>query len=160
MSPWSWAGSMPDTPAIQDIVPHRGDLSLLDRVVSGSAVELICELTVRDDGLFDEGGEVSAMLGIEYMAQAVSAFSGLQRGGRDIKIGLLLGTRKFQTNVSSFACGTTLQVVVRPVVQGKDSVVVFDCTVTGPGIEQTASLKAYEPEDFAAYLEQAGWQAG
>ncbi len=144
---------------IADILPHRGDMALLDRVVSGGADELVCELTVRDDGLFDEGGQVSAMLGIEYMAQAVSAYSGLQRGGQDIKIGLLLGTRKFQTNVSSFACGTELQVVVRPVVYGRDTVVVFDCTVTGPGVEQSASLKAYEPEDVAAYLEQAGWQA-
>lgn len=151
---------MSEALTIADIVPHRGELSLLDRVVSHSAAELVCELVVRDDGLFDEAGEVSAMLGIEYMAQAVSAFSGLQRGGRDIKIGLLLGTREFQTNVSSFACGTTLLVAVRPVVYGKDSVVVFDCAVTGPGIEQAARLKAYEPEDFAAYLEQAGWQAG
>ena len=151
---------MPDVLTIADIVPHKGDLSLLDRIVSGDAQELVCELTVREDGLFDEAGKVSAVIGIEYMAQAVSAFSGLQRGGQDIKIGLLLGTRKFQTNVSSFPCGTTLRVTVRPVVQGRDSLVVFDCTVRGPGIEQSAILKAYEPEDFAAYLKSSGWQAG
>ncbi len=160
MSRWSWSARVTDGLAIADVVPHRGDLSLLDRIVSAGADELVCELTVRDDGLFDEAGSVSAMLGIEYMAQAVSAFSGLQRAGRDIKIGLLLGTRKFQTNVSSFPCGTSLRVTVHPLVQGKDSVVVFDCAVEGPGIKQSARVKAYEPEDFAAYLKTTGWQAG
>ena len=135
-------------------------MSLLDRVLETSPECLVCVLTVRSDGLFDSAGAVPALLGIEYMAQAVSAYSGLRRGKAPIRIGFLLGARQFDTNVASFPCGTRLQVRVCPVIYSDEGLAVFNCTVTGAGIEQSATIKAYEPEDVGAYIESRGGPAG
>ena len=145
---------------IDELVPHSGDMSLLDTVVQSSPECLVCELAVREDGLFDARGEVPALLGIEYMAQAVSAYSGLRRRNAPIRIGFLLGTREFHTNVATFPCGTTLRVKVCPVVFSDEGTAVFDCTVTGDGIEQRATIKAFEPEDDGAYIASRGGPTG
>jgi predicted hotdog family 3-hydroxylacyl-ACP dehydratase len=147
-------------PEIDNLVPHSRDMSLLDTVLEANAEVLICELTVRSDGLFDSQGEVPALLGIEYMAQAVSAYSGLRRGNLPIRIGFLLGTRQFDTNVASFPCGATLQVKVCPVIYSGEGLAVFDCTVSGAGIEQSARIKAYEPADDGAYIASRGGPTG
>lgn len=128
---------------------------LLDGLTEVGDGYIICEVVVRSDGLFDAAGRVPSMLGLEYMAQAVSAYSGLQAQGSPIKIGLLLGTRRFETNVASFPCGETLAVKVSPVVYGKDGLGAFDCAVSGESILQTARLVVFEPTDVDAYLDSS-----
>ncbi len=95
--------------AIEQLLPHARPLLLLDRLSDSGEGYIECEVVVRSDGLFDTNGEVPGLVGIEYMAQAVSAYSGLSalRRGRPIRLGFLLGTRRFETNVAAFSCGRT-----------------------------------------------------
>jgi predicted hotdog family 3-hydroxylacyl-ACP dehydratase len=138
---------MSDLPAIEKLVPHAAPMLLLDTLVESGDDYLICELMVRSDGLFDTVGRVPAWLGIEYMAQTVAAYSGLQahQRGEQIKLGFLLGSRRFETNVEDFACGDILRVTVKPIVHGSSGMGAFECTVEGHKARQVATLAVYEP---------------
>ena len=115
---------MGNLPAIEKLVPHADPMLLLDKLVESGDDYLVCELMVRSDGLFDAKGRVPAWLGIEYMAQTVAAYSGLQayQRGEPVKLGFLLGSRRFETNVADFACGDTLRVTAKRLVHGSSGI--------------------------------------
>jgi predicted hotdog family 3-hydroxylacyl-ACP dehydratase len=119
---------------------------LLDRIIDFDERSLSAELTVRNDGLLGDDNNVPAYVGIEYMAQAVAAHVGIKakQAGEPIKIGFLLGTRRYSSNVGNFAVGTLLTIQVKNIIQD-DKLGVFDCKIHGAGIEITASLNVYQP---------------
>ncbi len=142
---------MSDSPAIEELVPHASPMLLLDQLLESGEDYLICELVVRSDGLFDTAGRVPAWLGIEYMAQTVAAYSGLQahRRGEQVKLGFLLGSRRFETNVQDFACGDILRVTAKRIVHGSSGMGAFGCIVEGGHTREAATLAVYvhqEPE--------------
>jgi ApeP dehydratase len=63
-------------PPIADLVPHKGPMCLLDRLIEVEEERLVAEVMVSDSSLFSRGGTVGAWVGIEYMAQAVAAWAG------------------------------------------------------------------------------------
>lgn len=145
---------MPDKIAIEKLLLHAEPMLLLDSILGSGHDYLECTLQVREDGLFDSNGQVPALVGIEYMAQTVAAFSGLQAIKRQEKprLGFLLGTRKFSSNVAAFACGTVLTIKVRQLLQGSDGMAAFDCTVAGAAVQQAATLTVYEPTNPEKFL--------
>lgn len=128
------------------LLPHSGAMVLLDKVIDYNDHSLSAELTVRDDGLLGDELSVSAWAGIEYMAQAIAAYIGIKAklAGEPIKLGYLLGTRRYNSNVSAFAVGTTLGVQITIIIQD-DKLGVFDCSISGDNIDITASLNVYQP---------------
>ena len=131
---------------IEELIPHSQRMVLLDRIVDFNERSLTAELTVRDDGLFGDGKTVAAYVGIEYMAQAIAAYAGIQskQAGEAIKIGFLLGTRRYSSNVSCFTVGTMLTVQVKNIIQD-EKLGVFDCKIYAKDIEITANLTVYQP---------------
>lgn len=142
-------------PPVEKLVPHAGPMVLLDEVCEHSDEHIACRVKVRADGLFDSGGAVPSWLGIEYMAQAVAAFSGYaaRLRGENVKIGFLLGTRRFETSAASFTCGETVTVRARQVVLAGGGMSAFECAVSGKHIEQRAMLSVYEPHEKNPILE-------
>ena len=69
---------MIEPPVISELVPHAGRMLLLERLLDSGADYVTCEVLVRADGMFDRDGRVPAWLGVEYMAQTIAAYSGLQ----------------------------------------------------------------------------------
>ncbi len=134
---------------IAELVPHDPPALLLDEVIDADEEGLRARLMVRADGLYDEGGYVPAVLGIEYMAQAVAAFSGLQakRCGAPVAVGFLLGTRRFTSSASRLKCGETLTVSVHRELQNADGMGSFSCEVSGDDVSQSARLSVFEPQD-------------
>lgn len=124
-------------------------MALLDQLLECTQDSIRCELTVRADKLFDQGGLVPAYLGIEYMAQSVAAYSGYWRHQEQLpaKIGFLLGTRRFQTDTAHFEVGQTLLVCATKVMQSSNGMASFNCTVDGYGVAQSAALSVFEPGD-------------
>jgi len=131
---------------VAELIPHSGRMVLLDRIIDFDEQSLSAELTVRDDGLLGDDKSVAAYVGIEYMAQAVAAYTGIQakQAGEPIKLGFLLGTRRYTSNVGNFAVGTLLTIQVKNIMQD-DKLGVFDCKIHATGIEITASLTVYQP---------------
>ncbi len=136
---------------IAQLLPHAAPMVLLDQLLAADATTITCALAVRADGLFDSDGSVPAYLGVEYMAQAVAAFSGLEqrRLGQPARVGFLLGTRRFETSVASLAVGTQLQVRAEKLIRGSNGMASFACTVSGAGVAQSATLSVFEPGDDA-----------
>lgn len=99
-------------PTIEELVPHRGRMLLIDRVLSYAGDSVVCELVVRDDPLFCQDGKVGSWVGIEYMAQSVAALVGLKAHacGQAVRIGLLLGTRKFSAHRPFMHAGDRIRV--------------------------------------------------
>ncbi len=64
---------------IETLVPHSGDMCLLEKIISSSPEEIICQTTshLSDKNPLKENGPLSKMHLIEYGAQAVAVHGGL-----------------------------------------------------------------------------------
>ncbi len=128
------------------LLPHSGAMVLLDKVIDYNDQGLVAELTVRDDGLLGDDIGVPGWVGIEYMAQTIAAYIGIKSklAGEPIKLGYLLGTRRYNCNVPAFAVGTKLIVQIKIIIQD-DKLGVFECTISGQNINVDANLNVYQP---------------
>ncbi|MEW5248589.1 ApeP family dehydratase [Microbulbifer sp. 2201CG32-9] len=142
--------------SVEDLVPHSGDMSMLSEVQMVDEEVLRARLCVRDDGIFSRNGYVPAYVGIEYMAQAVAAYSGCRakERGEEIRLGFLLGTRKFNTNVDHYQCGDELIIEVERLFQAENGMATFECRAKGHGVSQSARLIVYQPNNIELYLKE------
>lgn len=137
------------TPDIAQLVPHRGAMSLLDSVAAHGADWIEALARVPADGLFTERGVVGAWVGIEYMAQAVAAYSGLRAhaAGESPRVGLLAGTRAYRASVDGFASGTLLRVRASRRFESDSGLASFECSIRDESGEllAEAALTVYQP---------------
>ena len=131
---------------VAELIPHSGKMVLLDRIIDCDDNSLSAEWVVRDDGLLGNDKTVPAWVGIEYMAQAVAAYAGAmaKRAGEPIKLGFLLGTRRYSSNVAEFSVGSTLTVRVEKILQD-NNLGAFECRIQGVDVEASAILNVYQP---------------
>lgn len=131
---------------VAELIPHSGKMVWLDSIISCDNHSLSAELIVRDDGLPGNDKTVPAWVGIEYMAQAVAAYAGVmaKRAGEPIKLGFLLGTRRYSSNVAEFSVGSTLTVRVEKILQD-NNLGAFECRIQGVDVEASAILNVYQP---------------
>ncbi len=142
---------------IERLVPHRGTLSLLDRVVFQEGDCLHAEVRVPRDSPFGDVEGVPAWLGIEYMAQAIAAWAGLRarQRGAEPSIGFLLGSRRYSCKLPLFPAGHVLRIEVCCELLGDNGLGMFACRIIDGGEEvATANVSVYEPADAFAYLEE------
>jgi predicted hotdog family 3-hydroxylacyl-ACP dehydratase len=149
-----------DLPAIAELVPHAGAMSLLDRVVAVEGERLLAEVVVPAEGLFTDsqgpGEGVGAWVGLEYMAQAVAAWAGWQgrQAGQAPRIGFLLGTRRYRCSVARFMPGQRLQVEVARRYQADNGLGQFEGRVSADGVElASAQLTVFGPDDPTSFLQ-------
>lgn len=145
--------AMPD---IEQVIPHRGAMLLVDRLAHWDEETVAVELTVPDDSPFHVDGGVPAYVGVEYMAQAVACWAGCQARGRGEPppIGFLLGTRRYECVVPLFSSGLHLRVEARREILGENGLGVFACRIlSADGELATANVSVFEPPDAMAYLE-------
>lgn len=145
-------------PPMEHIVPHAGDMSLLDRVLAADDTRLIAEVTPRTSQLFCRDGEIGSWVGIEYMAQAIAAWAGLQarKRGETPKAGFLLGTRRYRTETPAFALGTPLQVSIELQFLADNGLGQFECRIDSAGKRlASAQLKVFEPSDTEQFIEES-----
>jgi predicted hotdog family 3-hydroxylacyl-ACP dehydratase len=142
-----------ELPELCDVVPHRGDALLLDRILAADASTLIASLRVRAGTAFsDDAGALPAWAAPEIMAQAVAAYAGCiaQRERRcRAELGLLLGVRDATTIVAAFHPGDELRVEVTCSSADDEGRGVFDCRLLDRDhrVVATATLTAFQPPD-------------
>lgn len=143
---------------IDELVPHSGTMSLLDKVVEYGEDWLTAEVTISPETLFLTNDAVPAWVGVEYMAQTIAAFAGIlaKTHQQDVKLGFLLGTRKYISSVSSFPIGTRLLIRVEKELQSDDGLGVFNCSIDADNISVTARLNVFQPKDAEQFFEQEG----
>jgi predicted hotdog family 3-hydroxylacyl-ACP dehydratase len=130
---------------VAELLPHTGGMIWVDKVLAWDENSVTAELTVRGDALFGEGNSAPAWAGIEYMAQTIGLYAGLhaKRAGEPIRLGFLLGTRRFESNTPAFRIGSVLTVQAEKVMQD-EHLAVFDCRITGDHVNVSAVLNVYQ----------------
>jgi predicted hotdog family 3-hydroxylacyl-ACP dehydratase len=149
-----------DMPPIRELVPHAGPMCLLDRVLAADGDTLTAEVTIHEGSVFytAAAGGVGSWVGVEYMAQAVAAHAGwlAKRDGGEVKVGFLLGSRRYSTHSPLFAEGQVLHVKVKMEMRGDNGLGAYECSIadTGnPGRELAgATLTVFQPDDVNEFL--------
>jgi len=129
-------------------VPHRGPLSLLDGVEHCDDLGIEARVRVPVDGMFVGDDGAPAWVGIEYMAQAVAAWSGARAraAGGAPKIGYLLGSRRYEAAVPVFPVGAELRVLAQCELMGDNGLGMFDCRIEHGGrVLASGRLSVFEP---------------
>lgn len=142
--------------SVAELVPHSGKMSLLSAIVDYGADWLQAEVVISRESTFADAQGVPAWIGLEYMAQTIAAYSGLQerlRGGAP-KIGFLLGSRKYLCNAERFDIGQKLLVTVHPEMLGDNGLNVFNCELQGTGVRASAAVNVFQPQDADAFLQE------
>lgn len=117
------------------------------------------ESTVRigeDSVFYKTGAGVPSWVGAEYMAQTIALYAGIgaRNAGDQIKIGLLIGSRRYTAMTEYFTLGKLLRVHVREVWED-EQMAVFDCRIDAGERLAEAQLNVFRPVDPARFLEEA-----
>lgn len=144
---------------LEELLPHSGPMILIDEALGSGEGWASAGVRVGEDSLFYQAGlGVPAWVGIEYMAQTVALYAGIcaKQAGTDIRMGFLLGTRRYQAATDYFRLGSLLQTTVHEVWQD-GNMAVFDCQICcNEGGRQLAEarLNVFQPEDPIAFLQE------
>jgi len=144
--------------SIAQVLPHDGRMLLLEELIEHSEAGIVTAVTIRPDTVLCDGlNGVPAWVGMEYMAQAACAYSGVYevRAGLKPKIGLLLGTRSFQAQRAYFPIGARLIVSAQLVMRDDADLAVFQCHIRCDGFELAkGDIKAIRPIDIHALIRE------
>ena len=139
-----------DTSDIRQFVPHAGMMCLLDSIIACGDDWLEAEVSIRPESLFCDGSSVGAWVGIEYMAQAISAFAGVRarRRNQAVRIGYLVGTRQLLSHWPVFPVNSRLKMRVDREFEADNGLSVFNCRITCANeAVATATITVFQPAE-------------
>ncbi len=139
---------MSEFPPISDLVPHTPPMLVLEALTAWKPGYAECMLTVTEGDPFVQGGHVSALVGIEYMGQAIAACLGHEAflGGEGVRVGMIIGCRRMTIHRDSFHVGEALTVHARRV-RGSELISRFSCEVrSDAAVAVTAELTVYHAD--------------
>jgi predicted hotdog family 3-hydroxylacyl-ACP dehydratase len=137
---------------------------LIDRVVSYDLenLGLTAEFDATENAMFYDAalGGVPSWVGLEYMAQATAALSGinnLELGKKNPKMGFILGTRKYQNSIEYYRKGETYIVEVKELFYD-NSLGSFQCTIreAGGDVCAAAEINVFSPDNVEEFLKEGG----
>ncbi len=97
----------------EPLIPHRRRMRLIDWVRGPTPNGLEAETTATEAWPLYHNGEVSSIICIELVAQAISALSTWRRGeGAGPRLGLLVGIKEAEFSRSSISVGTRLHIQI------------------------------------------------
>jgi predicted hotdog family 3-hydroxylacyl-ACP dehydratase len=139
---------MSEYPAIAELVPHSGPMVLLDAMTHWAPGQATCVMRVRAGMPFVKGDALDTVALMEPMAQAVAACLGYEafQGGEGVRVGMIIGCRKFQLELPSLDVGDELTISASRI-RGSDTLSHFECeTRRGEQLVATATLTLYHAE--------------
>ena len=111
-------------------------------------------MRIGEDSLFYKAGHgVPSWVGVEYMAQTTALYLGIgaRRAGKDIRIGLLIGCRRYEVEAAYFRLGSLLSIRVDETWQD-GRMAVFECSIAHCGPLAKGRLNVFSPADMASVL--------
>ena len=142
---------------IASLLPHAGDMILIDAVSSYDADSLSAAAVVRPGPYSLPDGSLPPWLGMELMAQAVGAWAGCQArlAGEPVKLGFLLGTRRYESHADMLPAGARLTIHVRRGLADASGISVFECELHDETrLLAQARLNVYQPQDPTAFIQE------
>jgi predicted hotdog family 3-hydroxylacyl-ACP dehydratase len=140
----------------EELLPHSGVMVLVDEALDAGEGWITAAVRIAEDSLFYEPPlGVPSWVGAEYMAQTVGLYAGYcsKQAGREVRIGLWLGTRRYETEVAHFQLGSDLRIRAEEVWQD-DQMAVFDCSIEDGRRLATARLNVFSPRDQEAFIKE------
>jgi predicted hotdog family 3-hydroxylacyl-ACP dehydratase len=102
----------------EPLIPHRGRMRLIEWVKRPNQDGLEAEATVREGWPLYKEGTVSSLLGVELVAQAISALSTGHRGkGAAPRVGLLVGIKEAEFSRARIPIGVRLKIQIKKIYQ-------------------------------------------
>ena len=143
---------------IADVLPHSAPMILLDELVGYDDENVSCRVTITPTiPFFDNAKQgVPSYVGCEYMAQTIAAYGGahaLDDAG-EVRIGFLLGSRKYHAEVGVFKLAQTLLIEAQKLIQDESGLCVFDCVIKDEenAVLAQAKINVFQPQDPAQFL--------
>ena len=140
---------------ITELVPHRPPMLLIDRLLADDAELIRVEAVIKPDQLFLTEQGMPAWVGVELMAQTMAAWAGLRsvQSGKPVKLGFLLGTRRYDCTRSFFPVGARIEIEARQELLAENGLGVFICKMFLEGeLLASAQLNAFQPPNVDDYL--------
>ena len=142
------------------VLPHEHPMILIDEVIAYGDDYSVAKVTPALGKPFaDDKGNVPVWVGMEYMAQTIGAYSGIlaQHSGQPVRVGLLLGTRSYDTDITEFKNGETYYVSIQKQYED-DGLSAFECTIhlsqdTASDSIARATINTFQPENVDEFLE-------
>jgi len=137
-------------PPIRTLLPHSGHMVLLERVLSVDEESACAEVHIRSDSLFCTAAGVGAWVGIEYMAQTIGAYVGYiaKLHGEPVRIGYLLGIRRYECKRPLFPVGSVLRVHAKRLWQSGNGLGSFECVIQDDTEQRlaAATVTVFQPD--------------
>ncbi len=134
---------------IEELLPHRKPMLLLDRVDSWDETALCASASIDTSGGFLDADGVPAFVALEYMAQACGAWAGCQAHDQGLppKIGYLLGTRDFSSSRRHLKPGEELAITVKLVFKDGPFGLFFCRVIVADETVASAEISVYQVAD-------------
>lgn len=143
---------------LEKILPHNHPMILIDDIVEINLKDeyIISKVTISENNMFfdKELGGISYITGIEYMAQTIGCYAYFKRGDEDAKIGFLLGTRSYKSNIEKFEVGKTYYIKAKEIFSD-NQLVSFECLIYDNEYTKEcakAVVNVYQPDDASEFL--------
>lgn len=145
---------------LEQLLPHDHPMILLSRFCHADHESVLCAVDINEQSPFYQPqlGGVPAYVGLEYMAQTVACYAGAQALSQagSIKIGFLLGSRKYQPTVTVFNAGSILEISAHKLVMEDSGLSVFSCEIISDGVVLVqANLNVFQPENHLDWLKES-----
>lgn len=139
---------------IAPYVPHRHGMCLLDALLDVGDEYLHAGVTPRRSDLFAVPDGIPGWVGLEWLAQAVAAWAGVQavsQGDRP-QIGFLLGTRRYRCQTPLFAFDQPIRIEVELDFRADNGLGAFRGRLLNSEGQQLATtvLNVFQPESQEA----------
>ena len=133
---------------IFELIPHRPPMLLINRIQSLSEDASGAIVTIDSLAPFYQENGIPSWIGLEYMGQTAALIAGyqLQQGLVSPHLGLLLGTRRYRSEVEYFRAPSELLVSCKQAALVGESLANFDCTIQDKATMQAlakASLSVF-----------------
>lgn len=138
-------------PNVADLVPHDAPMILINDVIKVDDNSIHCQVLINENSQFFDLSTrtINSYVGIEYMAQSISAWSGYQNSliNKPSPIGFLLGSRRYNTESDLFNEGDILDIYAKQLMES-EGMSAFSCTIKCKNILlASAQLNVFVPNE-------------
>lgn len=111
-----------------NLLPHSGEMVLIDEVVSHGADEICVKSVIKSDNAFLENGKFPTYKALEMMAQSLGAYKGLYAKS-NFKLGFLIASRKFEIFKPNLEPGDEILIKSKMSLQDENGFGVWDSEI-------------------------------
>jgi predicted hotdog family 3-hydroxylacyl-ACP dehydratase len=135
-------------PAIEQVIPHRGRMRLLNAVVFHDEEKTVSEAVVEDRWPLAEDGSVNSIVLLEVVAQTAAAGVSLRElGGRRPESGYMVGVTKARFAKPSVPVGAVLTTTTSTVRKSDNYAVIRGVVSDGHGVVHESQVQVFRVPD-------------